>query len=67
MTIEFGTDGWRAVISDRVHLRQRAAGGAGHCRGAAGERRDSRAEATATPLAVVGFDTRFLSDRYAWP
>lgn len=60
MTIKFGTDGWRAVISDEftfanVRLVAQAiaevirenTGGAG------------------TPLVVVGFDTRFLSDRYA--
>jgi alpha-D-glucose phosphate-specific phosphoglucomutase len=64
MTIEFGTDGWRAVISDEFtfanvrHVAQaiaevmRIQGGA-------------QAASTETPLAVVGFDTRFLSDRYA--
>ena len=32
MTIHFGTDGWRAVISDYLHLRQPAHGHAGHRR-----------------------------------
>ncbi len=64
MSITFGTDGWRAVISDEFTfanvrrvaqaiaevLLENAAG-----RDAVNER----------PLAVVGFDTRFLSDRYA--
>jgi len=59
MTIKFGTDGWRAVISDTFtfanlrlvtqaiadYLLEEANGG--------------------LPEVVVGFDTRFLSDRYA--
>ncbi len=64
MSITFGTDGWRAVISDEftfanvrrvaqaiaeVLLENATARNSGHER----------------PLAVVGFDTRFLSDRYA--
>jgi phosphomannomutase len=65
MAITFGTDGWRAVISDEFTfanvrlvaqaigevLLENAANGAG--------------EGSARPRAVVGFDTRFLSDRYA--
>src|SRR5512133_1474092 len=66
MTIKFGTDGWRAVISDEFtfanvrHVAQAIAEvliqscPAGPAPGAA-----------APPCAVVGFDTRFLSDRYA--
>lgn len=62
MPITFGTDGWRAVISDEFtfanvrHVAQAIAEvlleGAG-------------AQSPDKPLAVVGFDTRFLSDRYA--
>ncbi len=66
MAITFGTDGWRAVISDEftfanvrlvaqaiaeVLLENAAANGA--------------ALSNQPPRAVVGFDTRFLSDRYA--
>ncbi|MGQ9491623.1 MAG: phosphoglucomutase/phosphomannomutase family protein [Anaerolineae bacterium] len=66
MTISFGTDGWRAVISDEFTFEN--------------VRRVAQAIAevllensavhaverpTDPPLAVVGFDTRFLSDRYA--
>lgn len=58
MTIQFGTDGWRAVISDEFtfanvrHVAQAIA--------------DWRlAEAETAPSMVVGYDTRFLSDRYA--
>jgi len=66
MAISFGTDGWRAVISDEftfenvrrvaqaiaeVLLEKRAA--------------DRPGRPDELPLAVVGFDTRFLSDRYA--
>ena len=59
MPIRFGTDGWRAVISEEFTFDN--------------VRRVSQAiahfirESTAgrDPVAVVGFDTRFLSDRYA--
>jgi alpha-D-glucose phosphate-specific phosphoglucomutase len=59
MPIRFGTDGWRAVISDEFtfenvrHVAQAIADYVLETRG------DSQA-----PL-VIGFDTRFLSDRYA--
>ena len=60
MTIKFGTDGWRAVISDTFtfeNVRIVAQANRGLC---------SRAERhTERPEVVVGFDTRFLSDRYA--
>ena len=59
MTIKFGTDGWRAVISDTFtfnNLRLVAQAIAdmvleGHLNG--------------EPQVVIGYDTRFLSDRYA--
>lgn len=68
MSITFGTDGWRAVISDEFTfanvrlvaqaiaevLLENAAAGAG-----------GNGAALSQPRAVVGFDTRFLSDRYA--
>jgi len=54
MPIEFGTDGWRAIISDEFtfeNLRHVA---------------QAIAEAFGPGKSVaVGFDTRFLSDRYA--
>lgn len=66
MTITFGTDGWRAVISDEFtfanvrHVAQAIAQ-------VLLEKASAAAPTTAAgrPLAVVGFDTRFLSDRYA--
>lgn len=63
MSIHFGTDGWRAVISDEFTFEN--------------VRKVAQAIAEKTladlptsqrgvsPLMVVGFDTRFLSDRYA--
>jgi alpha-D-glucose phosphate-specific phosphoglucomutase len=59
MAIRFGTDGWRAIISDEFTFEN--------------VRRVAKAIAdylieTKGPLngpVVVGFDTRFLSDRYA--
>ena len=59
MTIQFGTDGWRAVISDTftyANLRLVVQAIADFVRD------ESEAK---TPEVVVGFDTRFLSDRYA--
>lgn len=58
MSIKFGTDGWRAVISDsftfaNLHLVAQAIADFVH------------EENSDKPTIVVGFDTRFLSDRYA--
>lgn len=69
MPIKFGTDGWRAVISDEftfANVRHVARAIADYvletqskdpCSGEGGS--------PARGLVVVGFDTRFLSDRYA--
>jgi alpha-D-glucose phosphate-specific phosphoglucomutase len=60
MSIKFGTDGWRAVISDTFtfnNLRLVAQAIADYVRGEGGNGR--------APEVVIGFDTRFLSDRYA--
>jgi alpha-D-glucose phosphate-specific phosphoglucomutase len=60
MAIKFGTDGWRAVISDEftfANLRHVA-------KAIADYTLETRGNSTA-PI-VVGFDTRFLSDRYAF-
>jgi alpha-D-glucose phosphate-specific phosphoglucomutase len=60
MTIKFGTDGWRAVISDTFTF--------GNLRLVAQALADyvwEENEGSRTPEVVVGFDTRFLSDRYA--
>jgi len=59
MSIHFGTDGWRAVISDEFtfenvrRVAQAIADWVGESNG------------HSLPAMVVGFDTRFLSDRYA--
>ncbi len=58
MTVKFGTDGWRAVISDEftfANLRLVAQAIADFV----------REENGSDPSVVIGFDTRFLSDRYA--
>lgn len=58
MTIKFGTDGWRAVISETFTF--------GNLRLVAQAIADFvREENDADPYVVIGFDTRFLSDRYA--
>jgi len=65
MPIHFGTDGWRAVISDTftfANLRMVAQAIAD------AERTDVQngsAAKNGAPHIVVGFDTRFLSDRFA--
>ena len=75
MPIHFGTDGWRAVISDSFtfdNLRIVAqaiadavasdhwdkSGNLGKAQGFGGEKPDPK-------KIVIGFDTRFLSDRFA--
>jgi alpha-D-glucose phosphate-specific phosphoglucomutase len=58
MTIKFGTDGWRAVISETFTF--------GNLRLVAQAMADFvREENPNSPNVVIGFDTRFLSDRYA--
>ncbi len=59
MTIKFGTDGWRAVISDTFtfnNLRLVAQAIADVIQETHGD---------GNPEVVIGYDTRFLSDRYA--
>ncbi|MGA9398364.1 MAG: phosphoglucomutase/phosphomannomutase family protein [Anaerolineaceae bacterium] len=68
MTIHFGTDGWRAVISDtftftNLRLVSQAIADAINT-----ENWNNGTQLDKTPdprKMVVGFDTRFLSDRYA--
>ncbi len=60
MSIKFGTDGWRAVISDTFtfnNLRLVAQAIADYVRNEGSNGRE--------PEVVIGYDTRFLSDRYA--
>lgn len=59
MSIRFGTDGWRAVISDTftfANLQLVAQAIADYV---------LQEAKTDHPEVIVGFDTRFLSDRYA--
>jgi phosphomannomutase len=68
MPIHFGTDGWRAVISDTFtfgNLRMLAQAIAD---AVASEHWDKNGNGKTPPdpkKIVIGFDTRFLSDRYA--
>jgi alpha-D-glucose phosphate-specific phosphoglucomutase len=58
MSVKFGTDGWRAVISETFTF--------GNLRLVAQAIADFvREENQSDPSVIVGFDTRFLSDRYA--
>jgi len=68
MTIHFGTDGWRAVISDtftfhNLRLLTQAIADAVASE-SWGNGNDQESEPDPRRM-VVGFDTRFLSDRYA--
>lgn len=60
MAISFGTDGWRAVIADEftfenVRLVSQATA----------DYINEELRTSDDPLVVVGYDTRFLSDRFA--
>lgn len=60
MTIRFGTDGWRAVMADTFtfsNLRLVAQAVADYV--------NNELSPNGQPEVVVGFDTRFLSDRFA--
>ena len=57
--VRFGTDGWRAIMGEDVHVRECSGVRAG---GRGALRRDARAGSE--PL-VVGYDTRFQSDEFA--
>lgn len=68
MPIHFGTDGWRAVISDTFTFHNLRLVAQAIADAVASESWNEGAPnnlPTNPRTAVVGFDTRFLSDRYA--
>ena len=68
MTIHFGTDGWRAVISDTftfTNLRMLSQAIADAVASEHWDKSGNGGPAPDSKKFVVGFDTRFLSDRYA--
>lgn len=68
MTIHFGTDGWRAVISDTFTFNNLRLVTQAIADAVASESWLNGSGSGLTPdpkVMVVGFDTRFLSDRYA--
>jgi len=68
MPIHFGTDGWRAVISDTFtfsNLRMVTQAIADAIASEEWDKGDSLETPPDPKKVVVGFDTRFLSDRYA--
>ncbi|HRA65314.1 MAG TPA: phosphoglucomutase/phosphomannomutase family protein [Caldilinea sp.] len=69
MTIHFGTDGWRAVISEEFTFDNvRTVAQAIAEKTLADDAVQAKANGATPhrrPSLVVGFDTRFLSDRYA--
>jgi phosphomannomutase len=68
MAINFGTDGWRAVISDTFtfgNLRTVAQAVADAVKTSTWQDLSKGAEIENNDRIVIGYDTRFLSDRYA--
>ncbi len=68
MTIHFGTDGWRAVISDTFTFHNLRLVSQAIADAVASDKWNNGNSHGHTPdphTMVVGFDTRFLSDRYA--
>ncbi len=68
MPIHFGTDGWRAVISDTFTFHNLRVVSQAIADAVSSDSWDEGAPSNIHPTthtAVVGFDTRFLSDRYA--
>ncbi len=68
MPIHFGTDGWRAVISDTFtysNLRMVAQAIADAVASEHWDKSGNGGQEGGARKIVVGFDTRFLSDRYA--
>ena len=66
MTIHFGTDGWRAVISEEFTFDNvRRVAQAIAEKTVADVAATGNGSALRQPSLVVGYDTRFLSDRYA--
>jgi phosphomannomutase len=68
MTIHFGTDGWRAVISDTFTFHNLRLVTQAIADAIASDGWNNGADLdidTEARKVVVGFDTRFLSDRYA--
>lgn len=68
MTIHFGTDGWRAVISDTFTFSNLRMLTQAIADAVASEHWDKSGNGGPAPdpkKFVIGFDTRFLSDRYA--
>jgi phosphomannomutase len=68
MPIHFGTDGWRAVISDTFtysNLRMVAQAIADAIASEHWDKSGNGGQVPDPKKIVVGFDTRFLSDRYA--
>lgn len=68
MTIHFGTDGWRAVISDTFTFTNLRMLSQAIADAIASDHWDKSGNGGVVPdpsRVVVGYDTRFLSDRYA--
>jgi len=65
MPIHFGTDGWRAVISDTFTFDNLRIVAQAIADAVASEGWDKSSSGADPKKIVIGFDTRFLSDRFA--
>ena len=68
MPIHFGTDGWRAVISDTFTFANLRMVTQAIADAIIAEHRNTsslKAKKVSNLEVIIGFDTRFLSDRYA--
>jgi phosphomannomutase len=66
--IKFGTDGWRAVIADEytfANVERVAQAYADYLRNPISGEEVDQAGAASRPLVVIGYDRRFLSERFA--
>lgn len=65
MAIKFGTDGWRAVISEEFTFENVRKVAQAIAEIMLSSQPKTKGKSAKEPSAVVGYDTRFLSDRYA--
>lgn len=65
MTIKFGTDGWRAVISEEFTFDNVRKVAQAIAEQMLADLKPTKKSGKQERTAVVGYDTRFLSDRYA--
>lgn len=66
MAVRFGTDGWRAVIGEEFTFENVRKVAQAIAEKALADHAAANGAGGKAPNWVVGYDTRFLSDRFAW-